>query len=97
MDASRKLGLLHFLSEIPDPRGRNGPQHPLSAVLALACRAIRCGARGYAAIAQWAHDHDIELMHRLGFTRRPPQVRRPPQGAHGRRSGRPGGRLDPLG
>ena len=32
-----------------------------------------CGARGYTAIAQWAHDHDIELMHRLGFTRRPPK------------------------
>jgi hypothetical protein len=74
MDASRELGLLHFLGEIPDPRGRNGRQHPLSAVLALACCAILCGARGYSAIAQWAHDHDIELMHRLGFTRRPPKV-----------------------
>lgn len=73
MDASTKLGLLHFLSEIPDPRGRNGRQHPLSAVLALACCAILCGARGYAAIGQWAHDQDISLMHRLGFTRRPPK------------------------
>jgi hypothetical protein len=73
MDASPELGLLHFLGEIADPRGRNGRQHPLSAVLALACCAILCGARGYAAIAQWAHDHDIELMHRLGFTRRPPK------------------------
>jgi hypothetical protein len=65
--------LLHFLAEIPDPRGRNGRQHPLVAVLALACCAIMCGARGYAAIAQWAQDHDIALMHRLGFTRRPPK------------------------
>jgi DDE_Tnp_1-associated len=73
MDASPGLGLLHFLGEIPDPRGRHGRQHPLSAVLALARCAIMCGARGYAAIAQWAHDHDIELMHRLGFTRRPPK------------------------
>ena len=73
MDVSPNLGLLHFLNEIPDPRGRNGRQHPLSAVLALACCAILCGARSYAAIAQWAHDHDIELMHRLGFTRRPPK------------------------
>ena len=75
MDASPRLDLLHFLGEIADPRGRNGRQHPLPAVLALACCAIMCGARGYTAIAQWAHDHDIELMHRLGFTRRPPQVR----------------------
>jgi hypothetical protein len=73
MDASQKLGLLHFLGEIADPRGRNGLQHSLSAVLALACCAILCGARGSTAIAQWAHDHDIELMHRLGFTRRPPK------------------------
>ena len=44
-----------------------------SAILALACCAIMCGARSYAAIGQWAHDHDIALMHRLGFTRRPPK------------------------
>lgn len=73
MDASRNLGLLHFLGEIPDPRGRHGRQHPLTAVLALSCCAIMCGARGYSAIAQWAQDHDIALMHRLGFTRRPPK------------------------
>ena len=73
MDASPTLGLLHFLNEIPDPRGRNGRQHPLSAVLALACCAIMCGARSYAAIGQWAHDNDIGLLHRLGFTRRPPK------------------------
>jgi DDE_Tnp_1-associated len=73
MDAPPPLGLLQFLNEIPDPRGCNGRQHPLSAVLALACCAIMCGARGYSAIGQWAHDHDIELMHRLGFTRRPPK------------------------
>lgn len=72
MDAFPNLGLLHFLGEIPDPRGRHGRQHPLTAVLALACCAIMCGARGYSAIAQWAQDHDIALMHRLGFTRRPP-------------------------
>jgi len=33
-----------------------------------------CGARSYAAIGQWAHDQDIALMHRLGFTRRPPKA-----------------------
>jgi hypothetical protein len=40
----------------------------------LACRAILCGARSYAAIAQWGHDQDIALMHRLGFTRKPPKL-----------------------
>src|SRR3954451_25189199 len=83
MDVSPNLGLLHFLNEIPDPRGRNSRQHPLSAVLSLASFALLCGARSYAAIAQWAHDHDIELMHRPGFTRRPPKsggIRKVPMG-----------------
>ena len=97
MDASPNLGLLHFLNEIPDPRGRNGRQHPLSAVLALACCAILCGARSYAAIAQWAHDHDIELMHRLGFTRRPPKSGGIRKVLMAVGPGRPGGRLDPMG
>jgi hypothetical protein len=73
MDASPTLGLLPFLNEIPDPRSRHGRQHPLSAVLALACCAILCGARSDAAIGPWPHDHDIELRHRLGFTRGPPK------------------------
>jgi hypothetical protein len=73
MDACPNLGLLQFLAEIPDPRSRHGRQHPLPSVLALACCAILCGARGYSAIGQWAHDHDISLMHRLGFTRKPPK------------------------
>jgi len=32
-----------------------------------------CGAKSYAAIGQWVQDQDIKLMHRLGFTRRPPK------------------------
>jgi hypothetical protein len=43
-------------------------------VLGLVCCAVLCGARGYAAIAQWAVDQDIAFMHRLGFTRRPPKL-----------------------
>jgi DDE_Tnp_1-associated len=74
MDASPHRDLLSFLAEIPDPRSRHGRQHSLSAVLGLACCAIMCGARGYAAIAQWAVDHDIAFMHRLGFTRTPPKL-----------------------
>src|SRR6476620_11852435 len=65
--------LLAYLAEVPDPRSRRGQQHPLPAILGLVCCALLCGARGYAAIAQFAHDHDLALMHRLGFTRRPPK------------------------
>ena len=62
------------LSQIPDPRSRRGRQHALAAILGLVSCAILCGARGDTAIAQWAADHHIALMHRLGFTRRPPKL-----------------------
>lgn len=74
MAALPHLGLLQFLAQVPDPRSAHGRQHPLSAILALTCCAILCGARGYSAIGQWARDQDIKLMHRLGFTRNPVQA-----------------------
>ena len=74
MDASSHPGLLQFLAEVPDPRSRHGRQHALPAVLGLVCCAVMCGARSYAAIAQWAADQDISFMHRLGFTRTPPKL-----------------------
>ena len=40
--------------------------------LSHACCAMLCGCRGYAAIAQWGRDQPIELMHQLGYRRRPP-------------------------
>jgi DDE_Tnp_1-associated/Transposase DDE domain len=74
MEAQPAGSLLSFLAAVPDPRSRHGRQHPLSAILALVCCAIMCGAKGYTAIAQWARDQDIGLMHRLGFTRKPPKM-----------------------
>jgi hypothetical protein len=64
--------LLAFLCEVPDPRDRSGRRHPLVAMPAHACCAMLCGCRGYAAIAQWGRDQPIELMHRLGYLRKPP-------------------------
>lgn len=72
MDATGPLRLHDFLSEVPDPREASGRRHPLAAILAHACCAILCGCRGYAAVAQWGRDQPIGLMHRLGYTRRPP-------------------------
>jgi DDE_Tnp_1-associated/Transposase DDE domain len=74
MEAHAGDGLLSFLAAIPDPRSRHGRRHPLLAILALVCCAIMCGAKSYAAIAQWGQDQEIELMHRLGFIRRPPKL-----------------------
>jgi DDE_Tnp_1-associated/Transposase DDE domain len=74
MEAQLAGSLLSFLASVPEPRSRHGRQHPLSAILALVCCAIMCGAKSYTAIAQWARDQDIGLMHRLGFTRKPPKM-----------------------
>lgn len=74
MDAHATGHLLSFLAAVPDPRSPHGRRHPLPALLAAVCLALLCGAKSYAAIAQWAADQDLALMHRLGFTRRPPKL-----------------------
>ena len=74
MEAHAAGSLLSFLAAVPDPRSRHGRRHPLSAILGLVCCAVMCGAKSYAAIAQWGQDQDIALMHQLGFTRKPPKI-----------------------
>ena len=71
MPVHRPGTLMAFLAEVPDPRGAPGKRHSLVAMLAHACCAILCGARGYAAIVQWGRDQPIELMHALGYNRAP--------------------------
>lgn len=66
--------LLAYLEQIPDPRGRQGRRHPLSAMLATVVCAILCDRRGYSAIAEWIHSQPVETWHLLGFTRRPPKL-----------------------
>ncbi len=66
--------LLAYLEQIPDPRGRQGRRHSLSAMLATVVCAILCGRRGYSAIAEWIHHQSVETWHLLGFTRRPPKL-----------------------
>jgi hypothetical protein len=74
MDAHPAGSLLSFLAAVPDPRSRRSRRHPLSAIRALSCWALMCGAKSYAASAQWGKDQDIGMMHRLGFTRKPPKI-----------------------
>ena len=61
--------LVDALRTVPDPRQRRGQRHPLSAILALACAAMLCGADSLLAIAQWGRDQGAPMAARLGFTR----------------------------
>lgn len=65
-------GLLAHLQQLDDPRGAQGRRHPFSAMLATIVGAVLCGARGYAAIAQWIHAQDPEVWYWMGYHRRPP-------------------------
>ncbi len=65
--------LMELLSDVPDPRGRRGQRHPLSAVLGLTVVALLAGMRGPESIAQFGRDHGWSLLRPLGFRRtRPP-------------------------
>jgi len=66
--------LLEYLQQIPDPRGRQGRRHALTAMLATIVCAFLQGARGYFAIAQWIHCQEPQFWHELGYTRRPPKL-----------------------
>ena len=65
--------LLTYLSQVPDPRGRQGRRHSFEAMLASVVCAMLQGARGYVSITQWLHLQDVALWHALGFLRRPPK------------------------
>ena len=63
--------LLELLARIPDPRGRRGRRHPLSAMLTTIVCAILTGARGYRAIAHWVRSQNATVWQWLGFRRKP--------------------------
>jgi hypothetical protein len=60
--------LVTVLAEVPDPRGRRGKRHPLTAILAMAVAAALCGAKSYAAIAEWGRNYGPAFAQALGFT-----------------------------
>lgn len=65
-------GLLEILQRVPDPRGRYGKRHPLSAMLAAVVCSTLCGFRGFQPVVQWLQLHGPTMWHLLGFRRKPP-------------------------
>jgi len=65
-------GLLALLAGVIDPRKPRGVRHPLLTVLAISVCGILCGARSFAAIAQWALELTPEQLQRFGSKRRRP-------------------------
>ncbi len=72
MKVSPAGGLLEFLQQVPDPRGRLGLRHSLSAMLAAVVCATLCGFRGIRPVVHWLELHGVAMWHLLGFTRKPP-------------------------
>lgn len=66
--------LLSYLSQVPDPRGRKGRRHSLSAMLAAVVYGLLCGNRGYSQLVEWLHDLPVAVWHWMGYTRRPPKL-----------------------
>lgn len=73
MEPARAGNLLSHLAQVPDPRGRKGRRHSLSAMLTAVVCGLLCGARGYEGLVEWLHDQRVDIWHWMGFTRRPPR------------------------
>ena len=72
MQPAHAGNLLEYLTQIPDPRGRQGRRFSLSAMLTTVVAAVLAGARGFEAIADWIHAQTPSHWHRLGYFRNPP-------------------------
>lgn len=65
--------LREILAQVPDPRGRKGRRHSLSAMLTAVVFGVLCGARGYVGVVEWLHELPVDFWHWMGYTRRPPK------------------------
>lgn len=54
--------LVAALQQVPDPRNRRGRQHRWDYLLAVIAAAVVAGQRSGRAMAQWAHEHETELV-----------------------------------
>lgn len=63
------LALMDVLSELPDPRGRQGKFHPLPAVMGLVVLGLLMGRKSLSSIARLGRLYGVPLAHALGFRR----------------------------
>lgn len=73
MSPARAGSLFGRWAQVPDPRGRKGRRHTLSAMLTAIVCGLLCGARGYTGLVEWLHELPVDIWHFMGFTRRPPK------------------------
>lgn len=57
--------LISTLKALPDPRNKRGIRHRQLSILAISICAVLCGARGYAAIAEWGKRCSQKMLDRL--------------------------------
>jgi len=57
--------LIEILKSLPDPRKKRGKRHRIISIMAIAICAVLCGARSYAAIAEWAKHRTQKQLNRL--------------------------------
>ena len=63
---SRPKALVECLTQVPDPRGRQGRIHPLPVVLGLAACAVAADHSTPTQIAEWSQDAGQDLLASLG-------------------------------
>ena len=73
MQPARAGSLLSYLAQVPDPRGRKGRRHPISAMLTAVVCGFLCGHRGWTGLAEWLNDQPLDVCHWMGFRRWPPR------------------------
>jgi len=57
--------LIEILKSLPDPRKKRGKRHRIISIMSIAICAVLCGARSYAAIAEWAQHRTKKQLERL--------------------------------
>jgi hypothetical protein len=64
--------LIEVCAATPDFRQPRGKRHPFTAIFALACGAMFCGARSSSAMAEWGRNDGTRIAQALGFTHATP-------------------------